>query len=132
MIARSSSKLRPTSLPLPAMVSSSTVVGSSGVYTSSSIPAISRTPASAPCFTWLPGWKLSIAPGMYARRSRSSRIVRKAKSRTFGSAAAALSVYGACARMGAKACACMKLTSASASSRSKGFTEPPRGLRVKN
>ena len=58
MMARSCSKRPPTSLPLPAMVSSSTVVVMPGKSTSLSSAAIFSMPASMPCPTWLPGWKV--------------------------------------------------------------------------
>mgnify|MGYP002335557561 CR=1 FL=1 len=57
-MARSSAKLPPTSDPLPAMVSRSTVVDCSGRRIAFRCPAMRSTPASAPWRTWLPGWKL--------------------------------------------------------------------------
>ena len=57
-ISRSSSNRPPTSLPLPAMVSSRTVVVWSGRRMSLRPWAMKVTPASVPWPTWLPGWKL--------------------------------------------------------------------------
>lgn len=54
-ISRSSSKREPTSLPLPAIVSSSTVVVCSGSRIWFSVSAICAMPVSTPCPTWLPG-----------------------------------------------------------------------------
>ena len=61
MIARSSSKVPPTSDPLPDIVSRRIVVaGGFGrrERMRTSIEEMSSTPFSAPCPTWLPGWKL--------------------------------------------------------------------------
>ena len=90
--ARSSWKLRPTSEPLPAMVSKSTVVAISGRSTAFRAWAMRAMPASAPCFTWLPGWKLYMLPGMCSSRARSSAMVSFAKARRPSSAAQAFRV----------------------------------------
>ena len=97
-----------------------------------SIDEMSPIPASAPCPTWLPGWKLYIAPGVCSSRSRSSAITLSANSRTRVSAPAALSVYGACARIGPIPFASANSRNAATSPLSIGFAAPPRGLRVKN
>ena len=69
---------------------------------------------------------------MNARRLRSSAKTSSAKARTRGSAAAALSVYGACARIGPIPFSSAYAQKALTSALSIGLAAPPRGLRVKN
>ena len=58
IIALSSSKLLPISVPFPAIVSSKTVVVISGKRTLLRASAIKSIPTSAPCPVCEPGWKL--------------------------------------------------------------------------
>ena len=133
MTARISSKFRPTSLPFPDIVSRRTVVEYRFFERMrASIPEMSAIPSSAPCPTWLPGWKLYIAPGVSSSRSRSSAITLSANSLTRGSAPAALRVYGAWARIGPIAFSSAYLRNAATSFLSIGFAAPPRGFLVKN
>jgi len=58
----------------------------SGHMTASSWAAMRAMPASIPCPTWLPGWKLYMLPGRSSMRARSSRMTSRAKARVLASA----------------------------------------------
>ena len=83
MIAASCSKLVPTWVPSPAMVSSSTQVFMDGVMILFRASATSASPSSTLMSRRLPGRMRYSEPSTSARRARSSEYTMRAKSRSF-------------------------------------------------